>query len=399
MRKDYLAFFVSLFLSRLADQILLFIVPLIVFQTTKSVSWAGLAFFVESLPRYLAFPVCGALCDRFSPVRILHISQVYRALACVVAVALYGLFEGIYWLVILSALCGVLTTQGIMAREVVMPHIFQHYTYAKTLSYSQIADQSGLVLGPLLAALMLEVWAWPWVVLGVAALFVLADLAMLTWQRNTTANLQIHEQHPGIWLQPLRTAFGHIRSRVELKRIITLAVGVNLIVGVTLATSAAMVTGHYAADKDAYALLQAAGALVTIVILFYLARSALPLKVMGGLSYSMIAVGALITAISPGVWTYAVGFLLVTGFDKMFNVYLRSTRQRVIPVQDFGKTVGVITLLNNLAQPLAGLMIAVLAAPLGMRTVILLLAGITALLGVAVASGWHATVKAELDVG
>ncbi|AZE78922.1 MFS transporter [Pseudomonas synxantha] len=399
MRKDYLAFFVSLFLSRLGDQILLFIVPLIVFQTTNSASLAGLAFFVESLPRYLAFPVCGALCDRFSPVRILHISQVYRALACVVAVALYGLFDGIHWLVILSAVCGVLTTQGIMAREVVMPHIFQHYTYAKTLSYSQIADQSGLVLGPLLAALMLEVWAWPWVVLGVAALFVLADLAMLTWQRNTTVNLQIHEQHPGIWLQPLRTAFGHIRSRVELKRIITLAVGVNLIVGVTLATSAAMVTGHYAADKDAYALLQAAGALVTIVILFYLARSSLPLKVMGGLSYSMIAVGALITAISPGVWAYAVGFLLVTGFDKMFNVYLRSTRQRVIPVQDFGKTVGVITLFNNLAQPLAGLMIAVLAAPLGMRTVILLLAGITALLGVAVASGWHATVKAELDVG
>ncbi|MCK3862856.1 MFS transporter [Pseudomonas sp. B329] len=399
MRKDYLAFFVSLFLSRLADQILLFIVPLIVFQTTQSVSWAGLAFFVESLPRYLAFPVCGALCDRFSPVRILHISQVYRALACVVAVALYGLFDGIHWLVMLSALCGVLTTQGIMAREVVMPHVFQHYTYAKTLSYSQIADQSGLVLGPLLAALMLQVWAWPWVVLAIAALFVLADLAMLIWQRNTTVSLQSHEQHPGIWLQPLRTAFGHIRNLVELKRIIILAVGVNLIIGVTLATSAAMVTGQYAADKDAYALLQAAGALVTIGILFYLARSSLPLKVMGGLSYSMIAVGALITAVSPGVWAYAVGFLLVTGFDKMFNVYLRSTRQKVIPVQDFGKTVGVITLLNNLPQPLAGLMIAVLAAPLGTQTVILLLAGITALIGVAVASGWHATVKAELDVG
>ena len=399
MREYYLAFFISLFLSRLADQILLFIVPLIVFQTTQSVSWAGLAFFAESLPRYLAFPVCGALCDRFSPVRILHISQVYRALACVVAMACYGLFDGIHWLVMLSALCGVLTTQGIMAREVVMPHIFGQYTYAKTLSYSQIADQSGLVLGPLVAALMLEVWAWPWVVLGVAVLFVLADLAMLIWQRNTMVNLEIHQQHPGIWLQPLRTAFGHIFSRVELKRIIVLAVGVNLIVGVTLATSAAMVTGHYAAGKDAYALLQAAGALVTIAILFYLARSSLKLKVLGGLSYSMITVGALITALSPGVWDYAVGFLLVSGFDKMFNVYLRSTRQRVIPVQDFGKTVGVMTLLNNLAQPLAGLMIAVLAAPLGTPTVILLLAGITALIGVAVASGWHATVKAELDVG
>ena len=399
MRKDYLAFFISLFLSRLADQILLFIVPLIVFQTTHSVSWAGLAFFVESLPRYLAFPVCGALCDKFSPVRILHISQVYRALACVVAVALYGVFDGIYWLVILSALCGVLTTQGIMAREVVMPHIFKHYTYAKTLSYSQIADQSGLVLGPLVAALMLEVWAWHWVVIGIAGLFVLADVAMWVWQRNTRVNLHSHEQHPDIWLQPLRIAFGHIRNLVELKRIITLAVGVNLMIGVTLATSAAMVTGQYGAGKDTYALLQTAGALVTIGILFYLARATLPLKVMGGLSYAMIGVGALITALSPSVWAYTVGFLLVTGFDKMFNVYLRSTRQRVIPVQDFGKTVGVITLLNNLSQPLAGLLVAVLAAPLGTQTVILLLAGLTALLGVAVASGWHATVKAELDIG
>ncbi|MCD7041751.1 MFS transporter [Pseudomonas sp. MAFF 311096] len=399
MRKDYLAFFVSLFLSRLADQILLFIVPLIVFQTTQSVAWAGLAFFVESLPRYLAFPVCGAVCDTFAPVRILHISQVYRALACVLAVALYGVFDGIYWIVLLSAVCGVLTTQGIMAREVLMPHIFAQYSYAKTLSYSQIADQSGLVLGPLLAALMLEVWAWHWVVLGVAGLFLLADLAMRVWQRSSTASLATFEQHRDIWLRPLKIAFGHIRRLPELKRVITLAVGVNLIIGVTLATSAAMVTGQFAAGKDAYALLQAAGALVTIGILFYLARAGLPLKVLGGLSYSMIGVGAVTMAISPDVWLYVVGFLLVTGFDKMFNVYLRSTRQRVIPVQDFGKTVGVITLLNNLPQPLAGLAVALLAAPLGTQTVILLLAAITALIGVAVASGWHATVKAELDVG
>lgn len=400
MRKDYLAFFISVFLSRLADQILLFIVPLIVFQTTQSVSWAGLAFFVESLPRYLSFPVCGALCDKYPAVRILHISQVYRALACVAAVLLYGMFEGIYWIVILSALCGVLTTQGIMAREVLLPHIFKHYSYAKTLSYSQIADQTGLVLGPLVAALMLDVWAWHWVVLGIAGLFLLADVAMRTWQRNTTVNLETFEQHNDIWLQPLRVAFGHIRDLPELKKIIALAVGVNLIIGVTLATSAAMVIGQYAAGKDTYAGLQAAGAVVTIAILFYLARASLPLKVLGGVSYSMIAVGALITAISPNMWAYAVGFLLVTGFDKMFNVYIRSTRQRVIPVQDFGKTVGVLTLLNNLSQPLAGLLIALLAAPLGTQTVILILAGITALIGglVYVVSGRHAAVKAELDV-
>lgn len=391
MRKDYLAFFVSMFLSRLADQILLFIVPLIVFQTTQSVSWAGLAFFAESLPRFLSFPICGALCDKFSPIRILHISQVYRAVMCIAAVVLFMIFGGIYWIVALSAVCGVLTTQGIMAREVVMPYIFKHYTYTKTLSYSQIADQTGLVLGPLIAALMLEVWAWHWVVLAIAVLFLLADLAMLFWQRTSAVTLETFEQHHDVWLNPLRIAFGHIRNLAELKKIIGLAVGVNLIIGVTLATSAAMVIGEYSAGKDYYAWLQAAGAVTTIIILFFLARVTLPLRVLGSVSYTLIAAGAFITALSPTVWGYIVGFLLIVGFDKMFNVYIRSIRQQVIPARDFGKTVGVITLLNNLSQPLAGLLVALLAAPVGTQQVILLLALATSLIGITVVAFFSKT--------
>lgn len=391
MRKDYLAFFISMFLSRLADQILLFIVPLIVFQTTQSVSWAGLAFFVESLPRFLSFPICGALCDKFSPIRILHISQVYRAVMCIAAVVLFMIFGGIYWIVALSAVCGVLTTQGIMAREVVMPYIFKHYTYTKTLSYSQIADQTGLVLGPLIAALMLEVWAWHWVVLAIAVLFLLADLAMLFWQRTSAVTLETFEQHHDVWLNPLRIAFGHIRNLAELKKIIGLAAGVNLIIGVTLATSAAMVIGEYSAGKDYYAWLQAAGAVTTIIILFFLARVTLPLRVLGSVSYTLIAAGAFITAFSPTVWGYVVGFLLIVGFDKMFNVYMRSIRQQVIPAKDFGKTVGVITLLNNLSQPLAGLLVALLAAPVGTQQVILLLALATSLIGITVVAFFSKT--------
>ncbi len=268
-----------------------------------------------------------------------------------------------------------------MAREVLMLHIFQHYSYTKTLSYSQIADQSGLVLGPLVAALMLEVWAWHWVVLWIAGLFLLADMSMLAWQRLSRMTLEVFEQHQDIWLQPLRIAFGHIRSFAELKKIIILAVGVNLIVGGTLATSAAMVIGQYSAGKDSYAGLQAAGAVTTIVILFLLARVVLPLRVLGGVGYSMIATGAFISALSPSLLGYVLGFLLIAGFDKMFNVYIRTIRQRVIPPQDFGKTVGVITLLNNMSQPLAGLLVALLAAPLGTQTVILILAVLTTILG------------------
>ena len=397
MRTDYLAFFFSLFLSRLADQVLLFLVPLIVFQTTQSASWAGLAFFVETLPRFLAFPICGALCDKFAPIRLLHISQMYRAVVCMVAVVLYGVFGGIYWLVLLSAICGVLTTQGIMAREVVMPHIFADYRYGKTLSYSQIADQTGLVLGPLLAALSLEFCPWPGVVIGVALLFVLADVAMREWQRSSNVTLETFEQHADIWFQPLRIAFRHIRQSAELKKIICLAAGVNLIVGVTLASSAAMAIGSFGESKDFYAALQASGALVTILILFGLARVSLPLSVLGRVSYCAITLGALITATGAASEIYVVGFLLVVGFDKMFNVYMRTIRQQVIPVRDFGKTVGVITLLNNLTQPLAGLLVGVLAVSIGLRGVILALAVAAVLIGLAVAIATRAKVAASVE--
>ncbi|MET3479924.1 MFS family permease [Variovorax sp. 1126] len=96
------AFLFSLFLSRLADQILLFLVPLVVFQVTQDVAWSGYAFAAETLPRFLSFPVCGALCDRVSPLKLLRGSQILRALVCVLGVLANEAMGGIGWLVGLS---------------------------------------------------------------------------------------------------------------------------------------------------------------------------------------------------------------------------------------------------------------------------------------------------------
>lgn len=383
MRKDAFFFFLSLFLSRLADQVILFVVPLVVFKTTNSAAWAGLAFFVESLPRFLSFPFCGALCDRMSPVSLLQVSQLCRAVACVAAISLYLAFGGLHWLVLLSAVCGVLTTQGVMAREVIMPQVFKHYSYTKTLSYSQIADQSGLVLGPVVAATCLGFWPWHYVMIGVAVMFMMADVVMKVWIRLSPVELVRFEQRPGFLLQPLRTAFWHILRLPELRRIVVLAMGVNFVVGVTLATSAAMVTGEHHQSNAFYAGLQTAGAIATILVLFMIARVAIPSRVLGIASYTLIAAGGLLTALSGSHWGYAAGFLLVVGFDKMFNVYMRSQRQKVIPPEDFGKTVGTLTLLNNAPQPLAGLLVGAWSSAVGLPWVVFTLTAAMVIFGAA----------------
>lgn len=188
MRINYQAFFASLFLSRLADQILLFLVPLVVFQTTQKVAWSGIAFFIEALPRYLVFPICGALCDRISPVKVLRISQLYRALACIGGVVGYEGFGGIGWLIALSACCGALTSQGLVAREVLLPQVFRLHRFERVLSYSQLADQLGVVLGPMLAALLLGWWNWEFVVAAAAVLFFAAEARRFSGNVRATSN-------------------------------------------------------------------------------------------------------------------------------------------------------------------------------------------------------------------
>lgn len=376
-------FYVSLFVSRLADQVLLFLVPLVVFQTTQSAAWSGIAFFVETLPRFLAYPVCGALCDRLPTLRLLRVSQVYRALVCVLGVVGFMVFGGIGWLVALSAVCGLLTTQGMMARETMLPHIFRKGSFVTVLAKTQMADQLGMVLGPMLAALLLAWWPWQGAVLATAVLFWAADGALALWTRHCPVNWPLPQTPQGPWWQPYRTGLSQWWHLPNLFRLTVVTAGVNLVLGVTMASSAAMVTGVFRQTEHVYALLQTAGAVATVVILLAVTRFNFNLLPMGRWSFGIVLVGALMTAFSPGPWLYALGFVLVIGFDKMFSVSVRSLRQAIIPPGDYGKTTGVVIMLNNLSQPLAGLAVGLFASKADPSAVIAALTGVMALLGAA----------------
>ncbi|WP_412059078.1 MFS transporter [Bartonella sp. DGB2] len=382
------AFFYSLFLSRLADQILLFLVPLVVFQLTGSVAWSGAVFFFETLPRYLSFPICGAFCDRMSPLKLLRVSQLYRAIVCFCGMVGFTLFGGIGWLIAISSICGVLTTQGLMSREVMLPQVFSGHRFEKVASYTQIADQLGMVLGPLVAAALLKFWPWEYVVVSTTLLFLAADGTILVWQRFVQPTLAESQKPTGNWMLPMVTALQHIVRSPDLLKVVLLAAAVNLIIGVTLATSAAMVTGIHGESETYYAVLQTIGAVATVLILFAIAHSSLSLKTLGLTSYLMIFLGGMITGLASSTSLYVVGFILVIGFDKMFNIFIRTMRQRIIPPQDLGKTTGLVVMLNNLSQPLAGLLVTVFTGIYGVGAVITALSLFMGIVGGLVGAVW-----------
>lgn len=384
MRLSHPAFFVSLFLARLADQILLFLVPLMVFRVTGAVSWSGIAFALEALPRYLAFPLCGALCDRRSPLSLLGASQRLRALVCLAGIAGYQSLGGIGWLIALSAICGVLTSQGLVAREVMLPKLFAGQRFEKVLSHTQLADQMGVVLGPVLAALLLQAMPWQAVVAVTALLFVLADTALWLWRRGGIAEIITPGAIPAHWSEPFRIACRQVWHLPGLKHLVLLAAGENLVIGVTLATSAALVTGVYHQSAGYYAALQTGGAIATVAILLAIARFVWSSRLLGLVSFLAICGGGVLAGLSPRIGGYTLGFLLIVGFDKMFSVYIRSARQRIIPPADYGKTMGVVILLNNLTQPIAGALVGLFAEHSGAGSLVLILSLTMALLGLIV---------------
>lgn len=377
-------FFTSMFAARLADQFLLFVVPLVVYQTTQSVALSGLAYAAETLPRVLFYPVCGVLSDRYSPLRLMQLSQIGRAVICVLGLGGYALCGGLGWVVGISALCGLLTTQGFMAREVMLPQIFANARFEKVQSISQSVNQTSIVTGPLLAASLFAISNWQTVVVVAAVMFVVAELSMMIWRKGNQTPIAATDDTPS-WVAPFKTAFGHLVYLPGLKRMIGLTASVNLVFGITLATSAAMVTGLHGQSEEHYALLQTIGAVFTIIVLMAVGASRMSVGMTGLVSFAGVFLGGVMTALSPDYWLYMVGFAVVLGFDGMFNIYIRTIRQKIIPARDYGKTTGVIILFNNMTQPIAGLLVG-LTASLEQTSWLILALSLVMLLGGAILS-------------
>jgi len=286
----------------------------------------------------------------------------------------------------LSAVTGVLSVQGFMASEVLLPEVFKQQSFTKIQASVQSVDQISIIAGPLLAAFVLQFFDWLAVLLIAGSLFVIAQIFFTISTGNlklspsslTTKNLDIKSI-----AKQLAHSCHLIKSNQALLMVIGQTALINLIFGAALATGAALVAGKFHLPSTAYGFLQMMGALTAVVVLgstAVLAKRIL-LKTIGVLSFCSICIGGVVYALSDSYSIFVLGFMLILGFDGMFNVYIRTTRQAIIPAADYGKATGMIVFFNNLTKPVAGLLIAALDGYLSAQWVVLSLVIFTIVVG------------------
>jgi MFS family permease len=399
-KSSLIRFAVSRFCSAMADQLLLFALPLIVFQITHNITYSGLALFCEWLPRILSLPIAGALADRVGGWKIYGIADATRLLACGAAFFAFPIlaehtFTG---LMVLSAICAVCYAQAFVSLEATVPLLVPLDEMPKAQSLLQGIDQTAMIAGPFVGAIWL-LHGEAWTLLGCAALL-FGVSAVAIWTLRTHLEqayrsvTRTHARHP---ITDLVTAAGILRNEPLLLGLTALSMGVNLIVGLALATGAPLMVGRFGQASSAYGVLQGAVGVLSIALfpLVPLLVKKSSTFVVGISAYIGILAGAVCLGTQHLV-PFALGFMLALSLCGPFNVYIRSERVRRIAPEHFGKTIGLIVLMNQASIPFAGLIVSLTAHRIDIGYVFFAAATLGVLLAIIVLPRLH--VRNELAV-
>ncbi|HEV3156064.1 MAG TPA: MFS transporter [Candidatus Baltobacteraceae bacterium] len=372
-------FLVSRLCSSISDQLLLFAIPLIIYRSTRSIALSGLALFIEWLPRLVSLPIAGYLADRLGGWRVYGSADGFRASACILVLILALAYPlRIFPLMaILSAFCAFFYAQAFISLEATVPLLVSSEKMPRTQSLLQGIDQTSAIGGSTLAALLVLILP-PIDLIGIAgASFAVSAALVFSLRRPLErAFLRVERGNPRHPLADLRFAFDVLRTHPYLFSLVALSMLVNFIIGLALASGAALTVGRFALPNSAYGILQ--GSIGVLSIVSFLAVPFLTRRfgvfAMGIGAYCGIAVGAVLMGSATSFPVFVAGFALSAGLCGLFNVYIRSERVRWIPGEHLGKTIGLIVLLNQSSLPLAGLVVSLTARHLGVQYLFLIAA-------------------------
>ncbi len=351
-------FATGVLLGLVAEQVVLFAVPLLIFQDTGNVSTLGFAFALEWLPGLLAYPFAGLIADRDGGARLFSRVSVARAAVLVGVVVVVLAQPG--WttaaLMANGALLSVLAAPVRMSVEKMVPQVARGEKLAATQSLVQNMELLAMALGPAVAALAVLLFGKVWLLALAATVFVLAASCWLplprqSWQPGTGGAREI--------LAELGLGWTLLARNRPVSLLALLNFAINLVFATVLSANAALVTGVFDASESSFGMLNTFVGVVGLgnLLIIPLLLRRFDVHVIGVVGFTALCAALLVAGTAPSFAVYGTAFVAGMTGVAYYNVFNRTQRIKVIPQEHLGKVMGPFYLLNLLSYPMAGLLV------------------------------------------
>ncbi|MFJ5631817.1 MFS transporter [Streptomyces goshikiensis] len=372
-------------LGLVAEQVVLFAVPLLIYQDTHEVASLGFAFALEWLPGLIAYPFAGLIADRDGGARLF--SRVTAARAVVLLGVLLICLSQPSWttgaLMTGGAFLSVFMAPTRMAVEKMVPQLAKGDKVATTQSLVQNMELLAMALGPALAILAASALGKVWLLMIAGGAFALASATWLPLPRGLRAPSTDGPGAVGRIFSELGLGWRLLIGNTPVLRLGILNFAINLVLASVLSVNAALVTDVFDAPDSSFGWLNTfvgvTGLLNLMVIPFLLRR--LGVGSLGVIGFSLMCVALLTAGFAPSFAVYGPAFVAILIGDAYYNVFNRTQRLKVIPEEHLGKIMGPFYLLNLLSFPLAGLLVAGLATAMGPQRLVVVLSVLLCLFG------------------
>lgn len=363
----------GVFLGLLAEQTVLFAVPLMIYQNTRSISYSGGAFALEWLPAILAYPFAGMLADRLGGRHLFLKANLARTVCLSLTLFFCWLAPSlaIWGLIVNGVFLSVLIAPIRMAIEKTVPLLARGGDLPRIQSVVQNVELLAMALGPALAAGLAQLLG-KLPLLGVAAAAFL--LAAYCWR----ALPSIHRPTGSVGRigQDLLLGWRLLLGNRPVVLLALVNFSINLAFAVALSANAYVITDTFGASDSVFGLMSAGAGALGLLNLFLIPRLLRKWTVyhLGAWGFSMLCLGLACMGLATGVWFYVAAFLLGMAGVAMFNVFNRTQRVKAIPPDHLGKVIGPFYLVNSLSYPLGGVLTATLGHTVGIQQIVLFLA-------------------------
>jgi MFS family permease len=366
---------VGVLLGYVAEQIVLFAVPLLIFQSSQNVSSLGLAYGIEWAPALLAYPFAGLLADRDGGARLFRVVAAGRAAVLVADLIGCLTFPSLVTPILMTsgALISLLMAPGRMAVEKVVRYLADGAELAKLQGLVQSMQVAAMAVGPSLALLGAVFISKVWLLGGAAVIFLAAAACWLRLPRGLVTPARGGAKET---LADLRLGWTLLARSRPLVLLTSMNFSINLVFATVLSANAAFVTGVFHAPQSAFALLNiligVLGLVNLLAVPFVLKR--LDVGMIGGLGLAILCFCLLSIGFAHSISLYGVEFVAAMLGVTYYNVFNRTQRVKVLPPEHLGKAMGPFYLLSMLANPVAGLLVASVGSDSGLQRLVAVLA-------------------------